>query len=183
MRKNGQITVEAILIIGFFIALFMAISMPVALQVVDSGKDTSAILEMRTNTDMILSAIKLVRAGGPGSVRTVKIKSNYENIKIAAYDDIENPPNTLTYWVKWSSAAKVPYELAKNSEWGGYYKTSIKGIDSTGTMSNSPASLSTGSGQGNWKVKVINSATSTSPALSISSTLTGGDTIEITLSG
>ncbi len=178
MPEKGQITVEAILIIGLFILLFVGISMPTAFQVYDRSTDTSVILEMRTNTDAIVSAIKIVRAGGSGSVRTVKIKSNVNNWKLSAYDTDNPNTNTMTYWVKWSDAADVPYELVKNGVWGGYSTTSIGGISGSGTMSTIQFS---GNGTGQWNVKVTNSATSTSPTLDVSTALTNEDTIEITL--
>lgn len=180
MPEKGQITVEAILILGLFILLFVGISMPTAFQIYDRSTDTSVILEMRTNTDVIVSAIKIVIAGGSGSVRTVKIKSNVANWELSAYDTSYGSP-TLTYGVKWSNAEDVPSELINNAEnntWGGLSKASMGGIATSGTTSRYTFS---GTGQGNWYVKVTNSATSTSPTLDVSTTLTNGDTIEITL--
>jgi len=180
MPEKGQITVEAILILGVFILLFVGISMPTAFQVYDQSTDTSVILEMRTNIDVIVSAIKTVRAGGVGSVRTVKIKSNINNWELSAYDAAYDS-STLTYGVKWSNAEDVPSELINNTvtnTWGGLSSASMDGIATSGATSNYTFP---GTGQGNWYVKVTNSASSTSPTLSISGALTNGDTIEITL--
>lgn len=173
MNENGQITIEAILILGLFIVLFMIISMPSAYKVADHSEDISVILEIQTNLDSITSAIKMVRAGGSGSVRTISIKSNYANWKLDVYEE-----GTLAYWVKWPDEEDVPAELTKDDKWGGISISSINGIDSSGDVSEKEFE---GNGKGTWKVKVTNSATSTSPELSVSGTLTNGDTIEITL--
>jgi|Deesub1362A_J573_1020465.scaffolds.fasta_scaffold00350_39 uncharacterized protein (UPF0333 family) len=173
MDNKGQMTMEGILIMGFFILIFVGISFPAMIKVYKASNDASIILESRENLDKISKAIEMVRANGNGSIRTVTIKSSSLNWSISAYDS-DNPNNDiLTYWIKWKTTDRVPSELIKNGSSGGLGKNSIEGVSSSGNESSS-GYLSPGT----YSVKIENRATTTSPEISISA---NGTTVLITL--
>jgi hypothetical protein len=172
MAERGQLTLEGILIMGFFIIIFLGISFPAMLQVHQASNDAVIVLEGRTNLDKISSSIMITRANGPGSVRIVTVKSSSLNWSISSYDD-DAQNNTLTYWVEWNSPDAVPAELIKDDSLGGIGKNSIAGVSTDGTESTS-GSLEAGS----YTVKVENIATSNLPNIDIS---TSGNTVLIKL--
>jgi len=175
MAERGQITIEGILLMGFFILIFIGVSFPAAIKVYRASNEASIILEARANLDKIANTIVTVRAGGPGSIKTVTVKSSSSNWSLSAYDDDNPNGDVLTYWTQWSSASDVPTELIRNGVYGGIGKNSIEGISTTGTKS------STGLLEaGTYSVKVKNEATSHLPRLNISKS---GSTIIITLTG
>lgn len=98
MAEKGQITIEGILIFGFFILIFVGISFPAMLKVYRASNDAAVVLEGRGNLNTVVSAVKVARTGGTGSVKTVTLKSASKNWKISSYLLGE----TLSYWMEWS---------------------------------------------------------------------------------
>ncbi|MFQ6137302.1 MAG: hypothetical protein ACE5PM_09010 [Candidatus Hydrothermarchaeales archaeon] len=182
MDEKGQITLEAILIIGLFILIFVGISMPMAFRAYDSTTDTSSILEAQDNLDAVVGTIEMVVAGGPGSVRTITVRSTIANWGIAAYDADNPNGDTLTYWLRWSSADAVPSEVITNTgnnTWGGISVASIDGVSGGGTPSE--FLFQADDGVGTWKIKVTHNATIYPSVLSINDNLIDGDIIDIVL--
>ncbi len=110
MRNEAQITLEAILIITFFVLILVAVSIPVGLRSSDASRDVAQVLEMRTNLEKISAAVQTVLARGPGAVQTVRVTSNTKRWVLATADPEMNA--SISYWTEWESRARVPAELA-----------------------------------------------------------------------
>ena len=110
MAGRAQITLEAILIIAFFILILVAVSIPMGFKSSQAARDTTRVLEMRNNLDKIASAIEAVQTLGPGAVRTVRISSNVKSWAIATGDPVMHA--SISYWVEWEKKERVPAELA-----------------------------------------------------------------------
>lgn len=110
MRNNAQITIETILIIGFFLLILVGITIPMGFKASDASRDASRVLEMRNNLDKITTAIKAVQALGPGAVRTVGITSNSRSWALATGDPVMNA--SISYWAEWKSRERIAAELA-----------------------------------------------------------------------
>jgi uncharacterized protein (UPF0333 family) len=175
MGERGQITIEAILIFGMFILLFVGVTFPHMLTVYRHSNDASAVLEGKNNLNAIANAIILVRNGGPGTVKTVPITSSIKNWGLRAYES----GHTLVYAIEWGNADKVPGQLIQIGTMGGIGIETIDGINSTGAASG--YDFSSDDGQGKWYVKIENNATSSTPIISIDGTLENGDTIKVTI--
>ena len=80
--ETAQVTIEGILIMGFFILIFVGITFPSGARMALSSNDVAAITEARGNLDKILSALEMAAAGQKGTVRTVTIVSNLDNWEI-----------------------------------------------------------------------------------------------------
>lgn len=70
-KENAQITIEAILIIGFFILIFFSITVPMAFKVAHYSRDLSVASDARFAFNEILSAANSVVVNG--SRRTISI--------------------------------------------------------------------------------------------------------------
>ncbi len=109
MKNKAQITLETILIIAFFILILVGVSIPMSFKASQAGRDTTRVLEMRSNLEKISSAIQAVQALGPGTMRTVRITSNSKSWAIATGDPVANA--SISYWIEWESRERVASEL------------------------------------------------------------------------
>jgi uncharacterized protein (UPF0333 family) len=174
-RDKGQVTIEGVLILGFFVLIFVGVTFPAGLLSAGSANDVAAVTEAQNNLNKISSAVGLVSAGQKGTVRTVTIISNIASWEIntnAPMDGI-NPTSkrpVLNYEVSiWGSNADVPGQLYRirssgNSSWGAVVVLDMPGV-STGE-SESPGMRScarTGDGKGSWDVRIENMADSSAP--------------------
>lgn len=72
MRGNrGQITIEAILIFGLFILIFIGVSVPLAFKARDMASDTAIIADARYATEEIVSTANSVAV--PGEKRSIRV--------------------------------------------------------------------------------------------------------------
>ncbi|NOZ59649.1 MAG: hypothetical protein GXO66_08785 [Euryarchaeota archaeon] len=108
--RRAQITLEAILIISFFVLILVAVSIPMGFRTSDAGRDVGQVVEMRTNLEKLSAAVSTALAQGPGAVQTVRITSNSRLWVLATADPEGNA--SLSYWTVWESRARVPAELA-----------------------------------------------------------------------
>jgi uncharacterized protein (UPF0333 family) len=174
-RDKGQVTIEGVLILGFFILIFVGVTFPAGVRMVSSSNDVATITEARSNLDKISSAVELVAAGQRGTVRTVTINSNLANweINTNAPTDGSNPTSkrpVLNYEVSiWDSINNVPGQLYRirtsgNSSFGAVTALDIPGVstgESAGLGQRSCAHV--GDGKGSWDVRIENVANSTAP--------------------
>jgi len=70
-NEQGQITIEAILIIGFFVLIFFSITVPLALRSADYARDLAVASDARYAFNEIASAANSVVVNG--SKRTIEI--------------------------------------------------------------------------------------------------------------
>ena len=176
-KDKGQVTIEGILILGFFILIFVGITFPAALRVSSSSNDVAVIMEAQNNLNKISSAVEMVAAGQKGTVRTVTIVSNINNWEIntnAPNGSINPSPKRpiLNYEIGiWESDDEVPGQLYRiryssdtNSGWG-----AVVVLDMTGVRTGESAGLGQrscshfGDGKGSWDVRIENAATSAAP--------------------
>jgi len=170
-RDRGQVTIEGILLMGFFILIFVGISFPAALKVSSSSNDIAAVTEAQNNLNKISSAVEAVAAGQKGTVRTVTIVSNIKNWEIntnAPTDGINPTPKRpiLNYEISiWDTNDDVPGQLYRiHSGWGAVTVLDISGV-STGE-SEVPGQRSCshqGDGKGTWDVRIENAASTSAP--------------------
>jgi|GEM_PF-1999571 len=69
--EKGQITIEAILIMGFFVLVFFSITVPLAFRAVDAARDLSVAGDAKYAFNEIASAANSVVANG--SKRTINV--------------------------------------------------------------------------------------------------------------
>ena len=185
MRNEAQITIETVILIGFFLLVLVGVTITLNFNVSSAGRDASRALEMRSNLDAIVSAIEAVQALGPGAERTFWIVSNQKTWGIVAGYPQED---SISYWVRWESRHGVPDELLNATTVPGTTNLSgatyaglarrVEGINIPSNSSNISAEYQ-GDGQGRFKVVVLNNNTGGGNAtLSISSS---GRLITITL--
>jgi hypothetical protein len=70
---RGQVTLEFILLFGFFILLFLGVSFPMARDAYQGGYHLSATLEARSNLDALVSAMEAVQSQYPNASRTLSL--------------------------------------------------------------------------------------------------------------
>jgi hypothetical protein len=176
-KDKGQVTIEGILILGFFILIFVGITFPSALRISGYSNEVVSILEAQNNLDKISGAVEMVAAAQRGTVRTVTITSNINNweINTNAPTDGTNPTPKrpiLNYEIGiWKSDDGVPGQLYRiryssdtNSGWG-----AVVVLDMTGVSTGESAGLGQrscsrfGDGSGSWDVRIENAADSSSP--------------------
>jgi uncharacterized protein (UPF0333 family) len=170
-RDKGQVTIEGVLILGFFVLIFVGVTFPAGLLSAGSANDVAAVTEAQNNLNKISSAVGLVSAGQKGTVRTVTIISNIASWEIntnAPMDGI-NPTSkrpVLNYEVSiWGSNADVPGQLYRiRSGWGAVTALDIPGV-STGEAAGlgQRSCTRTGDGKGSWDVRIENMADSSAP--------------------
>lgn len=174
-KDKGQVTIEGVLILGFFILIFVGITFPSGIRMVSYSNDVAAITEAKNNLNKISSALELVASGQIGTVRTVTITSNVANWEIntnAPADGI-NPTSKrpiLNYEISiWNSNANVPGQLYRirtsgNSSFGAVTALEMPGVSTGEAVGLGQRSCShTGDGVGSWDVRIENNATSTAP--------------------
>lgn len=174
-KDRGQISIEGILLLGFFILIFVGITFPSALRVSGSSDEIAAITEAQNNLNTISSAVGLVAAGQRGTVRTVTIvsKIGYWEINTNAPADGINPTSQrpeLNYEISiWGSADDVPRQLYRirqspdtNSGWGALTVIDMAGV-STGESAGLGQRSCRQKGSGTWDVRIENAASTSSP--------------------
>ncbi len=171
-RDRGQVTIEGVLILGFFILIFVGITFPSAVRVSGYSNEISAITEAQSNLNKISSAVELVAAGQKGTVRTVTIVSNIDSwgINTNAPTDGINPTSKrpiLNYEIGiWSSTDDVPRQLYRirtsgNSSWGAVTVLEMSGVSNGESASPGQRSCSHATnGMGTWDVRIENAASS-----------------------
>lgn len=172
-EDRGQLTIEGILLMGFFILIFVGITFPAALRVSSSSEDIALILEAQSNLDRISSAVEAVAAGQKGTVRTVTIVSNMARWELntnAPTDGINPTPKRpiLNYEIGFGdSVGDVPGQLYRiRSGWG-----AITVLDMPGVSNGESAGLDQRTcshsvdGEGTWDVRIENAANTSAPYL------------------
>ncbi|MDI6654883.1 MAG: hypothetical protein QME59_03245 [Candidatus Hydrothermarchaeota archaeon] len=71
MREKGQITIEAIIIFGALILIFVGVSVPLAFKVKDAATDVAIVSDARYAAEKIVSAANSIST--PGEKRTVEV--------------------------------------------------------------------------------------------------------------
>jgi uncharacterized protein (UPF0333 family) len=69
--EKGQITVEAVLILGFFILIFIGVTVPMAFDARNTATDTTIIADAKFATEQIAAAASTVIVNG--SKRTIDV--------------------------------------------------------------------------------------------------------------
>ncbi len=184
LNSRGQITIEAILILGLFILLFIAVTFDTGLKVQEYSNDVAIAAEARANLDKIADSIMVVRAGGPGTTRTVTITSSYNNWGIATGSGFGREA-TIIYGIGFNSSAPIPEEMNATSFGGRYWGTI--GRDISGVNSGTTITAITGNGTGTWKIRIrYNTPAGLTPTVALAPSWptipTPGQTIDITLS-
>lgn len=106
-NEKGQITIEAILIIGFFVFVFFSITVPLAFRSVDYARDLSVASDARYAFNEILGAASSVVANG--SKRTI-------NVYIPGYKANASSQTRVTVVCTDGSTLYGKVILAKNNE-------------------------------------------------------------------
>ncbi len=181
-KDRGQISIEGILLLGFFILIFVGITFPSAIRVSGSSSEIAAIMEAQNNLNTISSAVGLVAAGQRGTVRTVTIVSKIEKweINTNAPTDGINPTSkrpVLNYEIGiWGSDEDVPRQLYRihsgaNASWGAVTVLNISGVSTGESASPGQRSCShQGDGKGTWDVRIENAASTSSPYIVFNTT-------------
>lgn len=169
--ENAQVTIEGVLILGFFILIFVGVTFPAGIRMASSSNNVAVIMEAQNNLDKISSAVGMVAAGQKGTVRTVTIVSNIANweINTNAPTDGTNPTSkrpVLNYEISiWNSSGDVPGQLKRiRSGWGAVTVLDIPGVstgESAGLGQRSCGRI--GDGKGSWDVRIENAANSSAP--------------------
>lgn len=71
MRNRAQITIEAILIFGLFILIFIGVSVPLAFKARDMASDTGIVADARYAAEEIAAAANSISV--PGEKRTIRV--------------------------------------------------------------------------------------------------------------
>jgi uncharacterized protein (UPF0333 family) len=182
-EENGQVSIEAVLILGFFIMILVGVTYPAAIRSAVWSNDVAAVTEAQSNLDRISSAVEFVAAGQKGTVRTVAITSNIANwtINTNAPMDGTNPTSKrpiLNYEISiWDTDSQVPGQLYRiNSGWGAVTVLDITGV-STGEASGlgERSCSHAGNGEGSWDVRIENMANSSAPYIVFDTANHGAD--------
>ncbi|MEE8400900.1 MAG: hypothetical protein V3R86_01945 [Candidatus Hydrothermarchaeaceae archaeon] len=168
---RGQLTIEGILLMGFFILIFVGITFPAALRVSSSSEDIASILEAQSNLDRISSAVEAVAAGQKGTVRTVTIVSNMGSWELntnAPTDGINPTPKRpiLNYEIGiWGSVGDVPGQLYRiRPGWGAITVLDIPGVSNGESASLDERTCSHSfDGEGTWDIRIENAANTSAP--------------------
>jgi uncharacterized protein (UPF0333 family) len=181
-KDRGQISIEGILLLGFFILIFVGITFPSAIRVSGSSNEIAAIMEAQNNLNTISSAVGLVAAGQRGTVRTVTIVSKIEKweINTNAPTDGINPTSkrpVLNYEIGiWGSDEDVPRQLYRihsgaNASWGAVTVLNMSGVSTGESASPGKRRCSRPvGGKGTWDVRIENAANTSSPYIVFNTT-------------
>lgn len=169
--ERGQVTIEFIIIFGFFILILVGASMTTALKSARASTDLDAVLEARENLNRIVSAVETVNALGPGAAQSITITSSLRSWEVNT-----NPPNdgtnpaskrpVLSYEIgAWDSEEKVPSQLYRiHSGWGALVVLDIPGIGN-GPAGEERACTFDGNGKGTFNLRVENNVTNSTPRI------------------
>lgn len=172
MDNKGQITIEAIFIIGFLTVLLLIATIPLSLDIKSGSEDTSKAVEVRSNLDFISGIIETCQAEGPGTVKNYYFISNYKDMFIQTDGD------SIVYGAGWSNSTEIPSGLIPSGSFGTLSRD-IKGMTPSGV--NSSLTI-TDTAKGRWNVRVEHlTSAGLNPTLNIGSSLINGDTINITI--
>ncbi len=72
-ERNGQISVEFLLVITFFLAIMAAIVLPMTRTSINAAKDASILGETRGFAELMKTNVDIVGAEGPNSRKTFRI--------------------------------------------------------------------------------------------------------------
>ncbi|MFQ6050306.1 MAG: hypothetical protein ACE5K4_01290 [Candidatus Hydrothermarchaeota archaeon] len=72
-ERKGQISLEFLLVITFFLAVMAAIVIPMARTSIHVSRDTSVLGEVRGFGELIKSNIEIAGSEGPGSRKTIQV--------------------------------------------------------------------------------------------------------------
>lgn len=168
---RGQVSIEAILLIGFFVLIFVSITFPAALKVSSASNDVAAVMEAQSNLNKVSSAVEAVAVGQRGTVRTITIVSNIANWEINTNALTDGTYTILNYEIGiWNSTADVPpqlYRIRSGGDGTGWGAVTV--LTKTGISTGSSAGLGQrkcshlGNGKGTWTVRVENAANSSAP--------------------
>ena len=174
-REKGQVSIEAVLILGFFILIFAGITNPAGIRSAVWSNDVAAVTEAQANLDKISSAVEFVAVGQKGTVRTVTIVSNIKNWEIntnAPMDGANPTPRrpVINYEISiWRSVDNIPGQLYRIQTIGGNVWGAVTVLDITGVSTGEAAGLGerscshVGNGEGSWDVRIENMADSSAP--------------------
>lgn len=186
-RETGQVTIEGVLILGFFILIFVGVTFPAGIRMSSSSNDIAAVTEAKNNLNTISSAIELAAAGQRGTVRTVTIKSNVANWQIntnAPMDGTNPTPQrpVLNYEISiWESNSLVPGQLYRIRASGGSSFGAVTKLEIPGVSTGEAAGLGqrscthTGNGEGTWDVRIENDSNTTAPYIVFNTADPGAD--------
>lgn len=141
MKERGQVTIEGVLIIGILLAIFLAVSIPLAFRTKDNARDVSLVADARYVTERIATAANSIVH--PDEKRTIDIyvpafSSQDENIPVTITTDgdslityIQFPTETKnitidlygTNWSIYDGSTGNAGDLAESS--GGRYTITI----------------------------------------------------------
>lgn len=184
MNERGQMTIEGLLLFGAFVLIFVAFSMPHAIDAFRGSSQVATVTEMQHNHDKIMGAINLARNGGPGTVKTTEITVSTDSWTLRGYDDSYGQPfrGELNYWVQWSSAEDVPPSIQAwaNQGWGYVMVDDIDGIVVDPETSLCPPSPYD-KGPGTYTIRVENNADEIDPTLEIDCSQINNNIIVVTI--
>jgi len=112
--NRGQITIEAILILGLFILIFVGVTFNMGMKVRGYSNDVAIASEAKANLDKIADGIMIVRAGGPGTTKVVTITSTFNNWGIATGSWLGRDA-AIIYGIGFNSTGPIPDEMNATS--------------------------------------------------------------------
>ena len=180
MNNRGQITIEAILILGLFILIFIAVTFSMGLRVQEYSNDLAIATEARANLDKISDGIMIVRAGGPGTTKTVTITSTFNNWSIATGNNLGRN-QAIIYGIGFSNSNTIPDEMNSTGPISGLFWGTF-GEDISGINAGNSITTITVNGAGTWNVMIKHNATGLIPTINLAPAAPAlGETINITL--
>ncbi len=124
---RGQITVEAVLILGFFILIFVGTTLPMAFKARNSALDTTMLADAKFATEQIAGAASSVVVNG--SKRTIEVYVpgyNSSAIKMATRICTDGSYINTTVGIKRSGVTES-YNFSSKLYGGGWTMTSVSG--------------------------------------------------------
>ena len=162
--EKGQITVEAVLILGFFIMIFVGVTLPMAFDARRAAVDTTVLADARFATEQIASAANTIVVNG--SKRTIEVYVpgyNSGAIKIGTRICTDGSYVNTTVAIKHSKANEI-HNISSKLYGSGWSLSSVSGTDYIAELNGTRYTLV-------FTYKSINSTTSNSLSTSCSSNL------------
>lgn len=130
MKNNqGQITVEAVLILGFFILIFFGVTVPMAFQARNSAIDITALADAKFATEQIASAAGTVLVNGSRRTIDVYVPGYQSNsIKIGTRICTDGTYLNTTVAINRTGVSET-HELSQKLYGSGWSLTSASGTD------------------------------------------------------
>ncbi len=128
MKDNrGQITVEAVLILGFFILIFFGVTVPMAFQARNAAIDTTVLADAKFATGQIASAAGTVLVNGSRRTIDVYVPAYQSNtIKIGTRICTDGTYLNTTVAINRTGVAET-HELSQKLYGSGWSLTSASG--------------------------------------------------------